>query len=358
MNSECEEEESHREFLFFECSFSFKGGPTQETISVDEEERHGQSEGEEEATASVKIFSTYDLSTGPHISRHVQLTPEDMKDGEEEEDAIVRFKNFSIHELSTGPHISRHNPIINHIQISQRTIEEEEEEEEKLAANVSTIIHGHQIMDKFINHNIQMPPESIKEEEEEEEEDQLNLGISTLNVHDHHHQHHEEEDQLNPNDSALNIHDYHLHCQEEEEKLNPCVSTINVHGSHLHPQEEEGKEEQLNSCVSTINIHDNNHHHEISNSVYTSPDTSPSNSTFPFQQKETMAMAMAMAKYSHDPCSDFVYSITEMIVAHGLTESEELEELFQCYLHLNPPQHHPTITIAFLSAMVSLNILH
>lgn len=59
----------------------------------------------------------------------------------------------------------------------------------------------------------------------------------------------------------------------------------------------------------------------------------------------------AMAKYSHDPCSDFVRSMTEMIEAYSITESQDLEALFHCYLRLNAPIHHSIITLAFLNAL-------
>ncbi|KAH7365133.1 hypothetical protein KP509_18G010500 [Ceratopteris richardii] len=57
-----------------------------------------------------------------------------------------------------------------------------------------------------------------------------------------------------------------------------------------------------------------------------------------------------MTTYSRHPWSDFERSMQEMMTAFRPTELRELEALLECYLRLNPPSHHATIALAFLSA--------
>ncbi|MCO5560264.1 hypothetical protein L7F22_013875 [Adiantum nelumboides] len=62
-------------------------------------------------------------------------------------------------------------------------------------------------------------------------------------------------------------------------------------------------------------------------------------------------------KYSHDPFSDFASSILDMIIAHNLDDASDLEHLYHCYLELNEPKHHSTIRDAFLTSIMSLNLV-
>ncbi|KAI5085062.1 hypothetical protein GOP47_0001231, partial [Adiantum capillus-veneris] len=65
----------------------------------------------------------------------------------------------------------------------------------------------------------------------------------------------------------------------------------------------------------------------------------------------------AIPKYSHNPCFDFASSIVDMIMAHNLDDASDLEDLYHCYLELNAPKHHSTITTAFLTSMITLNLV-
>ena len=57
---------------------------------------------------------------------------------------------------------------------------------------------------------------------------------------------------------------------------------------------------------------------------------------------------IALAKDSSDPYADFCDSMLEMMQEKNLwQQQEEMQDLLQCFLHLNQPVHHPLIHQAF-----------
>lgn len=66
--------------------------------------------------------------------------------------------------------------------------------------------------------------------------------------------------------------------------------------------------------------------------------------------------AIAIEKSSHDPHQDFKDSMVEMILAKHLHRSNDLVELLQCYLSLNPTKCHHAIVEAF--GEVLSNVFH
>lgn len=57
--------------------------------------------------------------------------------------------------------------------------------------------------------------------------------------------------------------------------------------------------------------------------------------------------SFAVVKKSKDPYEDFKKSMVEMIMEKQMFETEDLEQLLQCFLSLNSPQHHGIIVEAF-----------
>ena len=57
--------------------------------------------------------------------------------------------------------------------------------------------------------------------------------------------------------------------------------------------------------------------------------------------------AVAMVKSSFDPRKDFKKSMVEMVIAKGLRGHDQLQELLQCYLSLNPHKYRNTIIEVF-----------
>ena len=57
--------------------------------------------------------------------------------------------------------------------------------------------------------------------------------------------------------------------------------------------------------------------------------------------------AVAMVKSSFDPRKDFKNSMVEMVTAKGLRGHDQLQELLQCYLSLNPHKYRNTIIEVF-----------
>jgi uncharacterized protein (TIGR01568 family) len=57
--------------------------------------------------------------------------------------------------------------------------------------------------------------------------------------------------------------------------------------------------------------------------------------------------SVAMVKTSCNPYNDFKESMIEMIVEKDIQDSDDLEELLQCYLSLNAVQFHGVIVDVF-----------
>ncbi len=60
-----------------------------------------------------------------------------------------------------------------------------------------------------------------------------------------------------------------------------------------------------------------------------------------------MKESVAMVKTSCNPYNDFKESMIEMIVEKDIRDSDDLEELLQCYLCLNGVQYHAMIVNVF-----------
>ncbi|CAL4922537.1 unnamed protein product [Urochloa decumbens] len=57
--------------------------------------------------------------------------------------------------------------------------------------------------------------------------------------------------------------------------------------------------------------------------------------------------SLVVVKASSDPEREMAESMAEMVVANGIRESEDLEELLACYLALNAAEHHRAVVAAF-----------
>ncbi|GER53059.1 ovate family protein [Striga asiatica] len=58
--------------------------------------------------------------------------------------------------------------------------------------------------------------------------------------------------------------------------------------------------------------------------------------------------SLAVVKDSDDPYLDFRRSMLQMIFAHEIYSTADLQQLLDCFLRLNSPRHHETIVRAFV----------
>lgn len=76
-------------------------------------------------------------------------------------------------------------------------------------------------------------------------------------------------------------------------------------------------------------------------------DDSISERNFPAGVSGVVQESIALAKDSNDPYADFHESMVEMMKEKNLCSSQDLEDLLQCFLHLNAPVYHDLIQQAF-----------
>jgi uncharacterized protein (TIGR01568 family) len=57
--------------------------------------------------------------------------------------------------------------------------------------------------------------------------------------------------------------------------------------------------------------------------------------------------SLVVVKVSSDPERELAESMAEMVLANGIRESDDLEELLACYLALNAAEHHRAVVAAF-----------
>ncbi|CAL4914283.1 unnamed protein product [Urochloa decumbens] len=65
------------------------------------------------------------------------------------------------------------------------------------------------------------------------------------------------------------------------------------------------------------------------------------------QRRRWLYESLVVVKASSDPEREMAESMAEMVVANGIRESEDLEELLACYLALNAAEHHRAVVAAF-----------
>lgn len=113
--------------------------------------------------------------------------------------------------------------------------------------------------------------------------------------------------------------------------------------SHIHP-----KANLSSMASSTTSIE---HEEEFTSTTISESDTfhdhNNNNNLNLVLKQSPLVDSVAIEKDSSNPYNDFRHSMLQMIFEKEIESEDDLQDLLQCFLHLNAPCHHHVIVKAF-----------